>query len=74
MARVMEICPFCEGKFHKQGLPMHSRFCQTKLNKGGACHLVGACGLHHFRAKAEEEECVYVCVCVFIGSIYVQCQ
>ena len=36
MARVMEICPFRKRKFHKQRLPMHTRYCRTKPNKGGA--------------------------------------
>ena len=36
MAGVIKICLFCKGKFHKQGLPKHSRFLWTKPNKGGA--------------------------------------
>ena len=36
MVRVMEIGSFCKEKFHKQGLPMHSRFCWMKPNKDGA--------------------------------------
>ena len=34
MARVMGIYPFCKEKFQKQGLPMHSSFCQANLNRG----------------------------------------
>ena len=33
MTGLMEICLFCKGKFDKQGLPMHSRFCWTKPKK-----------------------------------------
>ena len=36
MARVVEICHFCKGKFHRQGLSMHTRFCWVKPNKDGA--------------------------------------
>ena len=33
MARVMESCPFCEKRFHRQALPMHKGFCQLNPNR-----------------------------------------
>ena len=34
LSRVMEKCPFCGGSYHKQGFPMHKRFCQVNPNRG----------------------------------------
>ena len=36
MSRVLEECPFCGGSYHKQGLPMHKRFCQANPSRGRA--------------------------------------